>query len=337
MTSPAATTPALTLASAPLETIVEEPIRYLKEQGYAIEHYTFRALSDYGMGNPVIFYQLYFENGARRTEHRQTFVAKWYEPERGERMYQLMRALYESGFTRDEPLSMPEPWAFIRERHILLQTVAAGGQLADYLDDPSSARARVRLAARWLGKLHTRGATFPSVFAAQVHAEIARAETWGDLLSKLFPHYASRLNLIRATLQARLVLESSEGLVPTHGDYHPKNIYIAGARVSVIDLDRFAMGYAERDVGYFIAQSRVMCHARTDSYEKSELWVATFLKEYARSGVSLDTARLGAYTALAFLEVLGYVFKLQPVKDEFVFAQWLEQCQRALDGKLGHR
>src|SRR5512138_382793 len=66
---------AVPLAFLPIDVIAPQPIEYLCRCGVPIHRYAYQALSDIGLGSPVIRYRI--EHGDQRPPT--TLIAKWHE------------------------------------------------------------------------------------------------------------------------------------------------------------------------------------------------------------------------------------------------------------------
>jgi aminoglycoside phosphotransferase (APT) family kinase protein len=120
-------------------------------------------------------------------------------------------------------------------------------------------------------------------------------------------------------------------LVPTHGDFQPKNILVAGSRVTVIDFDRFALAHPARDLGHFVAQSTTMAAARTGSLSTTRAWNDAFLDEYRRHAPPEALVALNVFTARSLLEILYYRLVVRPVRDPGFVPAWVDECERCLE------
>jgi Ser/Thr protein kinase RdoA (MazF antagonist) len=326
------------LAFLPIDDIAPQPIDYLRRSGVPVQRYAYRALSDVGLGSPVIRYRI--EHGDLRPAT--TLIAKWHEPDEGPALASLLQALWQNGFAAAN-LSIPEPLGDIPDRHILLQAEAVGEPLYNRLAALSERRAAdacamqgVRGAGRWLARLHALRdcalrARSPVEDAAQ---SIDKAQRHCAELAARFPAFADRFRQLAQSIGPRLADAPVQTFAPTHGDFHPKNVYIAGERVTVIDFDRFAYSRPERDLGYFIAQSMTMAYTAALRFEASAVWNAEFVAAYAAAAPAPDPITLGAYTGIAFLEVLFYRLVVRPVAAHAFLQDWLAQCERLLSEPL---
>lgn len=320
----------------PISAIVYQPINYLRQQGMPVCQFDYETLSDVGLGAPVIRYTFH----ARAGSWPKSFVAKWHEPEKGPPMFSLLRALWSAGFSDHDALRIARPWHYITEQHILLQAEAQGVPLYLQLCSANEPRAEsrkrmaaVQFAGRWLARLHAcerlaieakgwqtydhvalRSALLQQHVALREVRDVAVAAL--DRIARSIDDASSRLNLRTA--------------VPTHGDFHPKNIYVARDHMTGIDFDRFAFSAPERDLGYFMVQSMTMSYARDRTFETTKIWNAEFLRAYQAEGLKLSTSALAAFMGLAFLEVLNYRLCVRPVPERGFVPEWLSACERWL-------
>ncbi len=322
------------LAFLETDTIVRDPIEYLNRIGLHIAHFDHEVLSDYGLGPPVIRYRVRDGDGCPA----KTFIAKWHEPEHGLRLFTLLRALWDAGFTDDQPLCISEPLQFITESHILLQSEACGVplyhrlcELGGVAEPDANALVPVRLAARWLAQLHSL-ADFETGYrqARTAHPtdSLSQMRMQHDALGAMFPAHATRFERLAQMIENAFQSQRGYARVPTHGDYHPKNIYISDGRVTVIDFDRFAMSAAERDVSYFLVQSMTMAYSQSHTFQTAARWNAAFVDAYQQCGMLLNPTLLRVFWGVAFFEVLYYRLCVRPVPDRAFIAEWLSHCEQ---------
>jgi aminoglycoside phosphotransferase (APT) family kinase protein len=126
---------------------------------------------------------------------------------------------------------------------------------------------------------------------------VRSVERKADRIARLgSPHAALFRELAAALVEAE---PAEEVLVPSHGDFTPRNVLLGPAGMSVIDLDRVQQAPPLRDVAYFGA----WCWARDVRDRRRPTWEALgrAVARYRelRPGVSLDALDFHAAAGLA--------------------------------------
>lgn len=276
-------------------------------------------------GRPVVQYRYTIVDGA--AANKATVVSKGYYRGDGAATFAAMERLWDAGFGDDVHLTISQPLAYLSAPRLLLQAMAAGPSLYRFIDDPPTGVRAVRMTGRWLAKLHNTPLGDGPVL--DPGREAARLATFRDALAAACPSYSARIG----RLSERVALDDQVGeapLVPTHGDFQPKNVHVSRGRVTVIDFDRFALAEPVRDVGHFVAQSMTMSYVRTGSFAAIEEWNRTFLEAYARTAPPRALAGLAVATVRSMLEILYYKLVVRPVRDASFLAAWLDECDRCL-------
>lgn len=276
-------------------------------------------------GRPVVQYRYTTVDGAAAS--RVTVVSKGYYRGDGAATFAAMEQLWSAGFGEDARLTISQPLAYLSAPRLLLQTMAAGPSLYRFIDDPPTGARAVRMTGSWLAKLHNTALADGPLLDR--NREAARLETFRDALAVACPSHSARIG----GLSERVALDhevTDAPLVPTHGDFQPKNVHISRGRVTVIDFDRFAVAEPVRDVGHFVAQSMTMSYVRTGSFAAIEEWNRTFLEAYGRSAPPQALAGLAVATVRSMLEILYYKLVVRPVRDPSFLAAWLDECDRCL-------
>src|SRR5262249_59122933 len=149
------------------------------------------------------------------------------------------------------------PVTYIADRCFLLQEKAPGSLLADLIFGELGAAAvdALERAAGWLAALHGAEVT------AQPRLERVRmlVARQGRELMELLPQQALRVERLAARALAGLEARHVTPLVPSHGDFHPKNVFItADGRVTVIDFYTFCLQEQAADVAYILAPTALI-------------------------------------------------------------------------------
>ena len=246
----------------------------------------------------IVFARLTYREGKRAAARR--LVTKVYGSDRGARALAALRQLWRAGFHAPSAHRVPQPFGYEHEAGALYQGHANGVQWADLLSgDVDRLERASRRAARWLGRLHaTRiDGTIepPDVAATQVRA--ASRE-----LGRAFPAHKTRIAAIGGRV-ARELSVASAPLTSSHGDYHPKNVFLASRFVTVIDFDTFALREPAHDVGYAIAQLLIMSLFRTDDLAPG---VRAARALWSASAGSAEWRRVRLHIARTFVQSLRY-------------------------------
>jgi aminoglycoside phosphotransferase (APT) family kinase protein len=129
---------------------------------------------------------------------------------------------------------------------------------------------------------------------------------------------AQALEDARPVQLTRLVIDvlsrPSEHLRPSHGDFHPMNLFLAPDRVTAIDLDTFALRDREADIGYCLAQTANFGLLLLESFEATEQARAIFLDECG----AVDVPRVRAHMAWALLQSIHFDLCILKVKNQNV-------------------
>jgi len=303
---------------------VAEVLTALSSNGWRVEGCRAQVLQA-SRSRPVLRYRVDYVDHGTKSSVEKIVIGKAYYRGEGTRTYDVMRELWFGGFAEDPDLTIAEPLAWIPELQLLLQAPAAGHALYERLNDPDSALGEVRATGRWLAKLHALpGGTIDPLPADH---ETRKLTTYSAELAKVLPGSAVRIAALTASVLEALAIAENTAPVPTHGDYQPKNIYVADSLVTVIDWDRVALAHPARDLGHFLGQSMTMSFSRTGSFDAIAAWNEAFLDGYRQGGAVIDAA-LPAYLARTFLEILYYKLVVKPVKDPSFVPAWLDECER---------
>lgn len=167
-------------------------------------------------------------------------------------------------------------------------------------------------------EIHRRAGTLLRAFHDQVSrpsegtdaAATRRALAWLDSDHRIAPDIEARLRLALAQLPT-----VEEDLVPTHGDWHPRNWLVDERGVRVIDLGRFAFRPAATDFARLAAQ---------EWREAPECEVAFF------DGYGSDPRRPSHWLLMRFREAIGTAAWARQVGDSAFEAQGHRMIAEAL-------
>jgi len=184
-------------------------------------------------------------------------------------------------------------------------------------------------AVGWLAALHT-----SSVEAAPRRAKLLSAVTrYAKELAAILPLQASRITRLAASALEEIESSDQSVSVPSHGDFHPKNIFITPTgQVTAIDFDTFGRQAAAADVAYFLAQTAIMGYFRRGSFAATAFVRDSFLEAYEKAVFPLPRRRLALYLGMAFLQSLHYELWVLRNDKPAIIEPWLDNGERCLLG-----
>lgn len=281
---------------------------------------------------PVVRWVVSEHSAAEHSEAQATqasIVGKVYGKGDGAAVHALLKRLHSCGF--DGEYSVPAPLGWVAHRRLLLQSEAPPSTLYQGLADPVRTAGDVRRAGAWLARLQAVTGTDLRPLPAAFEPE--KIDHYVGELAMLRPELAARLRGLQADLLPLLSAAAQGPLVPTHGDFQPKNVHVDPDRIMVIDFDRAALAPAGRDLGHFIGQAITMAAASRKSFDDdAHAWALGLIDGFLAEGGSPDAvATAPAYVARTFLEVLFYRLVVRPVPDISFAASWLDTCAGWLD------
>jgi hypothetical protein len=229
-------------------------------------------------------------------------VVKLYGSDRGAGALEHMQVLWEAGFRPPSPFQVPRPYGYSPARGALLQGLAVGTPWADYLRGGEEELLEAsRRAADWLAALECAEVDAP----LRDPLEPARAvRRFADELAAAYPDHAERLAALAERLARRLE-DGGTATVPSHGDFHPKNVFLAGEVATVIDLDTFGAREAGFDAGYAVGQLLVMSRFRLGTFGPGARAATAFWERYAESGAA-PWERLAAHVGRTLMQSLHF-------------------------------
>lgn len=170
-----------------------------------------------------------------------TVIVKRYLAGDGTQIYEDMRLLWDSSFGHDRrPPGLPEPIAWLPEFSDLVMEHIAGPPLGARGDIGSSIAQAGGLAAL-LADLHSSNVPLARVRTARGVARSAERKAT-EMCSTRFREVAEAL--------ASTPADDGE-LVPSHGDFSPRNVLCSPEGLRLIDADRLQLASPARDVAYW--------------------------------------------------------------------------------------
>ena len=254
-------------------------------------------------------------------------IGKICKPERTKVLYEALDALRRHGFRPPARHTVTEPVAILPEQGFILQERAPGKQGRPMLLEDGAAATKASIdSAEWLATLHAT----PVLADPGVDKSDAIAG-WARELSDVL--HGDRVLIARIEdAVLREIAEPVNHTVPTHGDFHPLNIFIDGEeRITGIDLDKFALREPEFDIGNFIAQTACFSYFDTGAMETTLEARRSFLKRYEEtSGRAIRVRRAALYVATTLLKNLHFELVLLKTGRTERASPWLSAAAEAI-------
>jgi aminoglycoside phosphotransferase (APT) family kinase protein len=299
---------------------VEELLSYARQQLGIPSDREWRLISS-GMKLSKTFFEL----EETRPEGSRRLIGRVAASEKSKHAYDILRLLRDAGMRPPGPHCVVEPVAFFPERNLLLQEKARGQQLREKIKAGTATERDAERSAEWLLALQNLRLANLSP-GSPGDFERTRKE-----LPDALPGSARRILRITNFLSERLA--ASTPLVPSHGDFHPMNIYLDDDCVTVIDVDTFAAREPMFDVGYFVAQSAIMGYQASGSFTPTESVRGAFLDACERLAPNrCHRERIRVHVAFALLRSLHYDFCILRTYPHDIVDPFLSAAERALSG-----
>jgi hypothetical protein len=248
-------------------------------------------------------------------------VAKAYPAGMGTRVFANMVDVWRSSFgERRRPPGLPRPVEYLVEPGILIMERAEGFPLVERPVEPSVLDDAVRL----LTSLHDSTAKSRHLRSSKriVKSIKRKAET----ASAVAPELRDAFGAAAQALDASRV-EDLE-LVPSHGDFSPRNLVLGADRLVLIDWDRFQAADPARDLAYL----GTWCWAwKVRQHEPPDWRVldrAVALYDSLRPQGAVRK-RLPFHVAAGLIRIAHSVVELWP-KDRSVVPRLLQEAQHQL-------
>jgi Phosphotransferase enzyme family len=248
-------------------------------------------------------------------------IGKLYPAGGGAVAFRNMCALWESAFgERRDPPGLARPIEYIAEPEVLVMEHLGGRPLVelDHLTEDA-----FRNSVELLAALHGSGAVLDSVprTSARIVRSLRRKQA---RIAELAPEYALRY---RAAVDAAEAAQPGDReLVPSHGDFSPRNVLAGRARYALIDWDRLKPADPARDVAHYGAWCwlRALHASGTHDWSTLDRFVAAY--ESLRPGAALRE-RLDFHLAAALLRMVASRVELWR-EESYLIPQLIEEAAR---------
>lgn len=249
-------------------------------------------------------------------------VAKFSTADRAASTFANMNALWVSSFgARRQPPGLPQPLDFLPDCGALIMERLDGRPLAEL---HASATEHFEPALRLLADLHQCDA-MPAVKRSS-RSLVRSAERKAARIADLSPEHASLANELAAALDANRVKERE--LVPSHGDFSPRNVFAGANRLALIDWDRLQLADPARDVVYFATYDWADWLRRGRMPNRDHVKRAIEIYEAARPGAKLKRA-VSFHIAASCLRRALSILELWP-DQRWLAPAWLQIGLREL-------
>ena len=260
-------------------------------------------------------------------------IGKVSREERTRVTHEALHKLWAAGFRPPAEFTVVKPILYLPSQSLIIQERAPGAEVMERIErQQPEALDLVDKSAVWLTKLHSA----PIEFTVS-ESDTLRLAGWSADLQAAAPEHARRIEQIAsATLAKRQARTPSGEPVPSHGDYHPMNIFFAETgRMTVIDIDKFGGRERSEEVAYFLAQTASICFHRLGGFESSVELRRRFRQAYEEaSGVSLDSSDMGAFMAGTILKNLHFDLITYKTGRVEIIDEWMDAAESCLNGDI---
>ena len=246
--------------------------------------------------------------------------------------YHLVKSLWDTGFgsNSEDGISVPEPMGVIPEFQMWLQRKVSGELATKLLVEPSGVELAKRI-AQTIHKFHQAG--IPTSRRHTMADELRIVHERLLLVAQIKPQWTQRLERL-LDAGARLVNTIPEpSLRGIHGDFHPGQVIVDGARLYLLDFDLYCEGNPALDIGKFLAnitKKSLRTFGTPDRLaEREKILTESFLQLSGQT----TCATISAYKTIRLMHsIYIYIYKLSkqsPEGCQFVEAM-LELCEQRL-------
>lgn len=234
-------------------------------------------------------------------------VVKSFRSGRGQTVFANMRALWRSSFGQARrPPGMARPFDYIAALDAVVMERLEGWPL---LELGAAGEELLRESIALIAALHSsQVAEVRQRDAQRVARSVARKLT---RIAELSPENTALLRRIAGAIETRLPADGE--LVPTHGDFSPRNVLFDGQRARLIDWDRLRLADPARDLAYFAARNWSLARRRGEAGDWEILSRICALYESMRPG-RIRHPNLAFHLAAALIRGTLTMLELTPTK-----------------------
>jgi hypothetical protein len=287
-----------------------EPARYRTELGAALR-YTLRAR----------------EAGSANARTVRCYL-KVYRNDHGAQTYELLRALAARP-ANGRAYSTIAPLAYFADLRTLALHEAPGLSLQHILLHGGDSAPAMRAVARATASFNQD--SIPVSAVQPLADQLAEVEEAAAIVAWACPSVAAEARALAATVIANLDMAFPAFPMPIHRDLKTDHVFLAGDRVTFIDLDSVILGDPVRDPAHLYAHlvARVGLDGMTRDAARAS--AAAFVEEYFAHVPGDWRRRFPAHCAGALLEVARGIFKRQEPRWPEKVRVAVEEARRALE------
>jgi len=278
-----------------------EPTRYRTELGAALK------------------YTLEARDATGRTATARCFV-KVYRNDHGEHTFELLNSLGRRGERGETSYSVVRPVVYYQELRTLVLEEAHGTALQQLLRSRHDPAGALRITARAVAAFNQDDFGNVDVAQSPLAVQLEELRRGATIVEWARPELAGPVRAITAAVAAGLE-DVPPG--PIHGDLKPDHVFLAGDRVSFIDLDSVVLGDPVRDPAHLFAYVAGRVGLETLPVEQARAAARLFAAEYFDHVPAAWRRRFGLHCAGALVEVASAIFRRQE-------AHWPEKVAAAV-------
>ncbi len=185
---------------------------------------------------------------------KQSTFARLYRDDRGAKVFQIMKLLWQNGGRKTDGQNQPEPLAYDHKRQILYQSEISGRPLAE-LTDQHNFLEDIGRTGRMLADFHGCQINQPGEYPRRSGSNQIR---WlaknARGLKRVSPRLGTRLQILADRLHASIPLDEPAFQAIIHGDFSLNQVLAGGGRAGLIDLDDACIGDLHADIGTCLAR-----------------------------------------------------------------------------------
>lgn len=297
----------------------------LRIQGVEIRHLRYKP----GSRATVVYGLSYAPEHADR-KWPPIVVAKTYSGDKGQNAYDGMAALWNSGLSRGDIVTLAEPLAYIPALKVLVQGPIFEDQtLEDLLKAAVAANTSEALAeleafmnktADGLAALHGSGVAYGEVITWE--DELAEVREVIERLASMAPQLADAAEPLLQHLEALAAEAPPDPILPAHRAFRPAQVLLYQGTIGFIDFDGFGQSEPALDLSRFTRKTRAlgMDAAKVDPnsaaggerLRQMEAICESFLARYA-THLPASRQRIALWETLDLLTLVLYCWtKIEP-------------------------